>query len=41
LAVEYTRAGDLARNGYEENRWSLWIGLNGQETWRRKSPRTQ
>ena len=41
LAVEYTQAGDLSLNGYEESRWSLWIGLNGQETWRRKSPRTQ
>jgi hypothetical protein len=41
LALEYTRAGDVARNGYEENRWSFWLGLNGQETWRRKSPRSQ
>jgi hypothetical protein len=41
LALEYTRAGDLARNGYEENRWSFWLGLNGQEIWRRKSPRSK
>jgi hypothetical protein len=41
VALEYTRAGSLERNGYEESRWSVWVGLNGQETWRRKSPRTR
>jgi len=41
VALEYTRAGDVGTNGYEESRWSLWVGLNGQEIWRRKSPRTR
>jgi hypothetical protein len=41
VAVEYARIGDLARNGYEENRWGFVVSLNGQEAWRRRSPRTE
>jgi len=39
MAVERSWIGDLATNGYEENRWAFVFSVTGQETWRRKSPR--
>jgi hypothetical protein len=40
LGFEYGRAGSLASNGHHENSWRFLLGLSGQETWRRRSPRT-
>jgi hypothetical protein len=39
LGFEYGRTGDLERNGQEESSWRFLLGLSGQETWRRRSPR--
>ena len=39
LGFEYGRTGDLDRNGQQESSWRFLLGLSGQETWRRRSPR--
>jgi hypothetical protein len=39
LGFEYGRTGSLETNGYRESSWRILLGLSGQETWRRRSPR--
>jgi len=41
IGFEYGRTGSLETNGGRESSWRFLLGLSGQETWRRRSPRNE